>query len=105
MNECIIHVRDRAQHPDAVYIGRANGRYRLKASVWANRYQIGIDGTREECIAQYRQWLLAQPLLIARLPELRSQTLMCWCKPEACHGDVLIQLLDELYPEQQRGDK
>ena len=28
------------------------------------------------------------------LPELKDKTLACWCKPKACHGDVLAKLAD-----------
>lgn len=24
---------------------------------------------------------------------LKGKTLGCWCKPEACHGDVLVELV------------
>lgn len=30
---------------------------------------------------------------MAALPELKGR-LGCWCKPEACHGDVLVELLE-----------
>jgi Domain of unknown function (DUF4326) len=26
------------------------------------------------------------------LPELRGKTLVCWCAPLPCHGDVLVEL-------------
>jgi hypothetical protein len=28
------------------------------------------------------------------LPDLKGKTLFCWCKPDACHGDVLAELAD-----------
>lgn len=67
-----------------VYIGRP--------SKWGNPFVIGPDGTRDEVIAKYRAWLLAQPALVAALPELKNKTLGCWCAPQACHGDVLVDL-------------
>ena len=42
----------------------------------------------------YREWVVAQPELMSSLEELRSKRLGCWCAPKACHGDVLIELLD-----------
>ncbi len=101
MNERVIHVRDRGQYPasQVVYIGRRNNRHRLPDSPWRNPFVVSRDGTREQVIDMYRAWLLAQPTLIARLPELRDKILMCWCAPEPCHGNVLIALLEELYPE------
>jgi hypothetical protein len=69
-----------------VYVGRGRG------SRWGNPFKAGRDGTREEVIAKYEQWLLTQPELIAALPELRGKVLGCWCAPKACHADVLLRL-------------
>lgn len=73
-----------------IYIGRP--------SRWGNPFRIGPDGTREEVIARYRGWLLAQPDLLAAVPTLRGKTLGCWCAPNRCHGDVLAALADSLDP-------
>lgn len=72
---------------DAVYIGRP--------SKWGNPFVIGKDGTREEVIQKYEAWIKTQPLMNA-LHELRGKDLVCWCAPEACHGDVLIRLANEV---------
>lgn len=74
-----------------VYIGRASGNY--KASKWANPFKIGPDGSREEVIKKYANWILSQPQLINSLSELEGKVLGCWCKPESCHGDVLVDLI------------
>ena len=29
------------------------------------------------------------------IPELNGKVLGCWCKPSACHGDILIKLFKE----------
>lgn len=26
--------------------------------------------------------------------ELEGKNLGCWCKPEACHGDILVELIE-----------
>jgi hypothetical protein len=78
--------------PGAVYVGRAMPRIGLRASKWANPFKIGRDGTREEVIAKFHEWLLRQPTLMAALPELRGPDLACWCAPLPCHGDVLLAL-------------
>ena len=76
----------------AIYIGQANGRYRLAESKWKNPFIEGRDGTRAEIVAKHRAWVCDQPNLMAALPELRGFDLVCWCWPRACHGDVLIRL-------------
>jgi len=75
----------------AVYIGRANKTYGLPESKWANPYKIGRDGTRDEVIARYERYLHASGL-ISQVHELRGKDLVCWCAPQACHGDVLLRL-------------
>ena len=75
-----------------VYIGRAVPRSGFRASVWGNPFIIGKDGTRPEVMEKYRAWLLANPTLLGRLPELKGKVLGCWCAPEACHGDILSEL-------------
>ncbi len=70
-----------------VYIGRG--------SEWGNPYRVGVDGTRENVIAKYREYLLGNKKLLAALPELDGKRLGCHCKPLACHGDVLAELLAE----------
>lgn len=82
----------------AVYIGRrfARGGWDLPASIWVNPYVVGTHGTRAQVIEMYRLYVLRSSHLMARLPELRGKVLGCWCKPEACHGDVLVSLLDAL---------
>jgi Domain of unknown function (DUF4326) len=53
---------------------------------------IGRDGTRDEVIAKYRAWILGQPALLAALGALRGKHLVCWCAPERCHAEVLMEL-------------
>lgn len=69
-----------------------------RESKWGNPFHIGKDGTREEVIEKYKKWIITQPLLIADLESLRDKRLGCVCKPEACHGDVLIELIDYYHP-------
>ena len=78
--------------PGAVYIGRQIRFLRLPRSKWANPFKIGRDGTRAEVISKYRDHLLSAPELMAALPELRGKDLACWCSPEPCHGEVLLEL-------------
>jgi len=47
--------------------------------------------TREQSIQLYREYLENNHILRAALPELSGHTLGCWCKPLACHGDVLVE--------------
>lgn len=70
-----------------IFIGRG--------SKWGNPFIIGRDGTREEVIEKYRIYLMSNKDLLNDLHELRGKALGCYCKPLPCHGDVLLELLDE----------
>ena len=86
-----------------LYIGRKNASRGLGQSMWANPFQINAGCTREQSIERFTQYLLGSPKLLARLSELRGKRLGCWCKPLACHGDVLACLADggDLPPSRQ----
>lgn len=70
-----------------IYIGRP--------SKWGNPFTIGKDGTREEVIQKYEKWIKTQSNLLRDLHELKNKVLGCWCSPKACHGDILIKLIEE----------
>jgi hypothetical protein len=80
----VVHCR-RARYD--VYIGRP--------SIWGNPFRIGPDGDRDEVIAKYERHVLSSPHLMARLHTLAGLTMGCWCKPLACHGDVLARLVEQ----------
>jgi Domain of unknown function (DUF4326) len=90
--------RDDSDFADVVYVGRAmyRGGWRLAASPLANPFRIGVDGDREQVIARYSDYLLGRPDLLALVPDLRGKRLGCWCKPLACHADVIAELADHL---------
>jgi len=72
-----------------VYIGRS--------SFFGNPYKIGVDGNREEVIEKYKDWFedrLKDEIFLMEVLELRGKVLGCYCKPEACHGDVIVEFLD-----------
>lgn len=79
----VVHCR---KEPSDIFIGRP--------SRWANPYHIGPDGTREQVVNKYREWLIRQPTLLREIRGLRGKTLGCACAPLPCHGDVLVELAD-----------
>jgi hypothetical protein len=72
-----------------VYIGRPNK--------WGNPFVIGKDGTREDVIRKYREFLLGNDALLESLPELFGKIVACWCAPQGCHGDILVEFADKLH--------
>lgn len=84
-----------------VYIGRAmpNPHLNLPQSLFGNPFRIleDTDEQRDVAIELYTEWLLqpGQAEVRRQLDNLRGMTLVCWCAPRRCHGDVLIQLMRE----------
>jgi hypothetical protein len=80
-----------------VYIGRP--------SKWGNPFSHKKTSTlakhscstRQESIQKYKEYLTIGEgrHLLADLHELDGKILGCFCKPKPCHGDVLLQLLQE----------
>ena len=92
-----------------------NGWYigRKKSSMhFGNPFTIGHDGSREKVIIKFerwirgndfanieqdrRTWIICNLKLIAESGLDVYQTLICFCAPQACHGDVYIKLLEKL---------
>jgi Domain of unknown function (DUF4326) len=68
-------------------------KYVGRPSIWGNPFVIGKDGDRAEVIRKYREWLLQRPAMVSRAKiELRGKNLGCWCAPDACHAEVLLEL-------------
>jgi hypothetical protein len=87
-----MHGRRGVVPPGAVYIGRGMRWVGLPRSKWHNPFKIGRDGDCNEVIEKFRTYLIGNPELMAALPELRGKDLACWCAPERCHGEVLLEL-------------
>ncbi len=64
-----------------------------RTTKWGSPFAIGKDGSREEVMEKYREYLRKRPDLLRAIPgELSGKVLVCWCWPEPCHGDILAYL-------------
>lgn len=100
-----------------IYIGRANKYFNLKESPLHNPFKVSKTVSRSEAIALYKQrlWksikqmrdglpldsIVIELINIARaekdLAEANTELiLVCYCKPLACHGDVIVSAIDWL---------
>lgn len=74
----------RVEVEGAVYVGRP--------SKWGNPYSIGRHGNRLEVIQLFRERVEGDPEFQAMIRrELRGKNLICWCAPQPCHADVLLE--------------
>jgi hypothetical protein len=83
-----VHNKYKSTAPaDAVYIGRP--------TKWGNPFVIGPDGTRQEVVQKYKDYILSNQSLLSQVHELRGKDLICFCAPQQCHGDILIELANQ----------
>lgn len=87
-----------------VYIGRG--------SVYGNPYthltnskfnDVTIVASREESISKYKDWFYKEletnpsfKTSVESLKEIVNLNLVCFCKPQQCHGDIIKEYLDNL---------
>lgn len=86
-----------------VYIGRPSA-YENNHFIERTCRVCGVVHTRAESIAAFRKdWYSAlyAPLRAAALIELKDAILLCWCKPNACHGDVIAEFVNNHYANNQ----
>lgn len=94
------NLKEWMKNPNNIYIGRrgivfVDGiRFPPNDSPFANPFKITTSVTREDVINNYRIYIKKKVVdNLVNIEDLRDKTLGCWCHPEACHGDVLIELL------------
>ena len=82
---------------DYVYIGRG--------SPLGNPYIIGKDGDRAEVIKKYERDFykkIKNERFKRYVLSLKGKKLACYCKPEKCHGDIIVQYLEGENNEEQQ---
>lgn len=80
-----------------VYIGRANAGISKKASPFANPFSVklyGRDGAIKKFVAWFFDKIENDLEFRAQVAELDGKRLGCWCKPDVCHGDVIVAYLE-----------
>ena len=95
-------MRDKNRPQDAIYIGRGKGS-RLgnpfsHLNDTAAQWQVA---SREEAVACFEEWARAR-ILVDRafrdaIAALHGHNVVCWCAPSLCHGEILLQLAEELH--------
>lgn len=79
-----------------IYIGRA--RSGEKPNKWCNPFKLNNskdDNERSEVLEKYRKHLWDQIkkgfITKEELLTLEGKRLGCFCKPKACHGDIIVK--------------
>lgn len=68
---------------NAVYVGRP--------SDFGNPFPLTLG--RESLIEKYKEFIMRDEAFITRIKtELKGKDLICWCAPDPCHADVLLEI-------------
>jgi hypothetical protein len=113
------NLKEWMEDKDNIYIGRKgvvfidNERYPKFDSPFANPFKIKKRGKgdeqeqekeqekeREIVLKKYQKYILNlldnDEKLLNQLISMKGKTLGCWCCPKKCHGDVLIEIINEI---------
>ena len=86
----VVNIRSLPHEKYDVYIGRG--------SPFGNPFRIQQGRTREQAIELYRQMMkkrmLSDDEFADEVCSLKGKRLGCFCKPLACHGDVIVEFLE-----------
>ena len=85
------------ENPLHLYIGREMHFYVKGAhkSKWHNPYSTK-KYSLDEVLRLYREHIINSDLY-DQLDELSGKVLGCWCSPNPCHGNVLIELFKQKF--------
>ena len=99
MGKPTTRVVNKHKEPYDVYIGRP--------CIFGNPMRIGEKihqksepVTREDAIAWYKQYFYARLKTDSEFKQavesLKGKVLGCYCKPLPCHGDIIVEYLEEI---------
>jgi hypothetical protein len=91
----VLNKRSDSIPDNAVYVGRP--------TKWGNPFKIGqmyqgVILDRQGVIDTFEDWFHYSNegiKLQQDLHELKGKDLVCWCSPEACHADILMEKANE----------
>lgn len=83
------------KEPYDVYIGRAG---KGKDGYFGNPIPLKKGEPRGTTIEKYKEYfysrLESDNEFKSRVLQLKGKTLGCFCKPNACHGDIIVNYLE-----------
>lgn len=105
MKARVIHIKQTSSswkdNPDYVYIGRAG---KGLSGYFGNPHPVGFcsecnethmrDGAIQAFRIYFNDRILNDEEFKKAVLGLKGKTLVCFCKPAACHGDVFVEYLN-----------
>lgn len=107
----VIHIKDSTGSKDEVYIGRAKaGHDGYFGNPIAKGRQCPVCHETHlspgDTLPCYKKWLwqrlLADSEFAAKVMDLAGKTLVCFCHPNPCHGNILAAACEWLWQQRER---
>jgi len=72
-----------------------------RTTIFGNPFVMQAESERAEVIHKYREYFYVRVGkdvdFLNKILKLKSKKLGCWCKPKACHGDIIVEYLEFVY--------
>lgn len=105
-SEGYANLKEWMEDEENVYIGRGGvvfiekERFPKRGSKFLNPFKIGRDGNRDEVLQKYKIYicdkLKEDKKLMDELNKMKGKKIGCWCCPEKCHGDILVEIIETI---------
>lgn len=77
----------------------ANGKTKIyigRGTPFGNPFHLhSFNGDRIACLKEFKAYFYSNPYLMQKSKELLGKTLVCHCKPQLCHGDIIAEYLEQ----------
>ena len=97
MQTAVVNIK---KEPFDVYIGRAS---RGEDGYFGNPFRIGNGISRGDAVERFQSYfgerIEKDSEFKLRVLALKGKRLGCFCKPKACHGDVIADWLNKMEPK------
>lgn len=112
----VIHKKDTDKYDNVIYIGRGSELGNPYTSIQSRETKAKfVSSSRKESIESFRKYLIksieekekkvcSMMNHIYTLAMRGDVYLACYCKPKSCHGDVIKELIESKFPEEEEDD-
>lgn len=112
----VVHIKDSLKTPGykSLYIGRGQTRdNRMENAYLGNPFKLNPNETRGSTLQKFKQWAWKEyntnktykdklDTIAERIINGENIELVCFCKPNPCHGDILKDFIEWIIKQKQQ---
>ena len=84
------------RNPQNVYVGRPSKKLPGVSGIWGNPNKLPLNPTEEDrinAVTKFKEYLTnPKNNLLGKLDSLRGKNLGCYCMPDLCHAEAIIEV-------------